>query len=64
MTPYLKDLHQTIDSWRPYTREYGWHMSKKEIDLVRKDGNCLAEKYETEEVPLTVLSAKKVEGKC
>ena len=31
MTPYLKGLHQTIDSWRPYTREDGWRMSHREI---------------------------------
>jgi hypothetical protein len=28
--PYLKGIHQTLDSWRPWRREDGWRMSEKE----------------------------------
>ena len=31
MTPYLKDIHQTLDSWRPYQDNDGWKMTMSEI---------------------------------
>ena len=58
MTPYLKGLHQTIDSWRPFTREDGWRMSRREIDLFRKEGNGLPVEYEGTEAPATVSPVK------
>ena len=61
ITPYLKCLHQTIDSWRPYRREDGWRMSSREIDLIR-DGNGQCQEYETLETPITVLQAKILAG--
>lgn len=30
MVPFLKGIHQTIDSWRPNRHEDGWKMSDKE----------------------------------
>ena len=58
MTPYLKGLHQTIDSWRPYTREDGWRMSHREIDLFRKEGDGQPVEYERTEPPTTVIPVK------
>ena len=62
MTPYLKGLHQTIDSWRPFTREDGWRMSRREIDLFRKEGNGLPVEYEGTEAPATVLPVKRLKA--
>ena len=62
MTPYLKGLHQTIDSWRPYTREDGWRMSRRVIDMLRKECNGQVMEYETTEVPVTVVPAKRLQN--
>ena len=64
MTPYFKGLHQTIDSWRPFTREDGWRMSCREIDLVRKEGNGHPVEYERIEAPTTVTDIKNIENRC
>jgi hypothetical protein len=31
MVPYLKGIHQTLDSWRPHRDKDGWKLSDKEI---------------------------------
>jgi hypothetical protein len=31
MVPYLKGIHQTLDTWRPNQRESGWKLTPKEI---------------------------------
>ena len=62
MTPYLKGLHQTIDSWRPFTREDGWKMSRREIDLFRNEGNGHPAEYESTEAPVTVIPAKRLKA--
>jgi hypothetical protein len=37
MNPYLKGIHLTLDSWRPWRREDGWKLTMAEIRLARKD---------------------------
>jgi len=42
MTPYLKGVHLTLDSWRPWRKDDGWKMTMAEIreaceDTPRKD---------------------------
>ena len=60
MTPYLKGLHQTIDSWRPFIREDGWIISRREIDFFRKEGNGHPVEYEGIEAPNTVTPVKRL----
>ena len=43
ISPYLKGIHQTLDSWRPWRREDGWRMSEREVRA------CLAESMEDTE---------------
>jgi len=31
MVPYLKGIHLTLDSWRPWRRDNGWKMTLAEI---------------------------------
>ncbi len=35
--PYLKGVHQTLDSWRPWRREDGWKMSEAEIRVAMEE---------------------------
>ena len=37
MKPYLKGLHQTLDSWREYRGEDGWKLSYRDINLLRRN---------------------------
>jgi hypothetical protein len=37
MTPFLLDLHQTIDGWRSYQHEDGWKMQQAEILAAKGD---------------------------
>lgn len=49
MCPYLKGIHQTLESWRPWKREDGWNMSAKEIkeaQMIEQD-----EEYDPAEAP-------------
>jgi hypothetical protein len=36
MVPYLKGIHQTLDSWRPHRDKDGWKQTMKEIRRKRK----------------------------
>ena len=38
MVPYLKGVHLTLDSWRPYRGEEGWKLSDSEIKANRLYG--------------------------
>ena len=38
MNPYLKELHLTLDSWRPYSDEEGWRLQGKELKMAKLDG--------------------------
>jgi hypothetical protein len=31
ITPYLKGIRLTLDSWRPWRREDGWKMTVREV---------------------------------
>ena len=62
MTPYLKGLYQTINSWRSYTRDGGWRMSMIERDLVRKAGDHQSIYYEKTEPPQTVVPVSILKG--
>jgi hypothetical protein len=42
MVPYLRGIHLTLDSWRPWRKEDGWKMTQSEIALAMRD-----EEYET-----------------
>jgi hypothetical protein len=42
MVPYLRGVHLTLDSWRPWRKEDGWKMTQSEIALAMRD-----EEYET-----------------
>ena len=37
MTPYLKGIHLTLDSWRPWRRDDGWKMTMAEIREARDE---------------------------
>jgi len=37
MTPYLKGIHLTLDSWRPWRRDDGWKMAMSEIREAREE---------------------------
>ena len=37
MIPFLKGIHQTIDSWRPNHHQDGWKMTDKEWILILAD---------------------------
>ena len=34
MVPYLKGIHQTLDSWRPNRGADGWKLKQRDIDLL------------------------------
>ena len=36
MKPYLKGLHQKLDSWREYRGEDGWKLSYRDINFLRR----------------------------
>lgn len=38
INPFLKGLHQTLDSWRPNCDDDGWKLSRQEWDLLL--ANC------------------------
>jgi hypothetical protein len=38
MVPYLKGIHQTLDSWRPNRDKDGWKLTMKEIARLRRRG--------------------------
>ena len=37
MVPYLKGIHQTLDSWHPYGREVGWKLRYQDIERLHKN---------------------------
>lgn len=37
ITPYLKGVHLTLDSWRPWRRDDGWKMTMAEIRTAREE---------------------------
>lgn len=43
MTPYLKGLHLTLNSWRPWREEDGWKMRDREILLIKEQGQFAME---------------------
>jgi hypothetical protein len=53
MLPYLKGIHQALDSWRPNWVEDGWKLSHKEI--AKRQWKKLWEPERTE--PLTQVNA-------
>jgi hypothetical protein len=46
MVPYLKGIHQTLDSWRPHRDKDGWKLSMKEISQRWRKGGCEEEQGE------------------
>ena len=40
MVPYLKGIHQTLDSWRPHRGRDGWKMRQRDIDMLRRNSDA------------------------
>ena len=38
MNPYLKRMHLTLDSWRPYRDKDGWRLRGEELNMAELDG--------------------------
>jgi hypothetical protein len=61
MCPYLKGIHQTLESWRPWKREDGWSMSNKEIQAAKLVENDMEVDYENDkDPPVEVMGVKRV----
>jgi hypothetical protein len=57
MVPYLKGIHQTLDSWRPHRDKEGWKKSYKEIARARRRK---AQETERTEPPERVAAAPRL----
>ena len=57
MVPYLKGMHQTLDSWRENRREDGWKMTAKEIAARMRSSKGEHEEGWLEEAPARVKAA-------
>lgn len=62
MVPYLKGMHQTLDSWRDNRREDGWKMTAKEIAVKMKASLPEREEDSLEEAPRRVKAAPRFAG--
>lgn len=61
MVPYLKGIHQTLDTWRPNRREDGWKLTPKEIlSRMRSEGERPEEPREMEHPPARVKAAPRL----
>mmetsp|Transcript_15422 Transcript_15422/g.21970 ORF Transcript_15422/g.21970 Transcript_15422/m.21970 type:complete len:634 (+) Transcript_15422:1647-3548(+) len=61
ISPYLKGIHQTLDSWRPYRREDGWKMTTAELRAYMEEAGEEASWWVTlEKAPLKVDSAPRL----
>jgi hypothetical protein len=40
LVPYLKGVHLTLDSWRPWRKEDGWKMTMAEIRVAKEDSQA------------------------
>lgn len=45
MTPYLKGIHLTLDSWRPWRKDDGWKLTSKEMRATLSEMGCPEETY-------------------
>jgi hypothetical protein len=60
MVPYLKGIHQTLDSWRTNRDSEGWKLSAKELAARLRNGRSLEK--EPEGPPSRVKAASRLEG--
>ena len=59
MAPYLKGLHQTLDSWRSWMGKDGWKMDLRSILLIQDEG--IADVYQgLDEAPSHVKAAPRL----
>ncbi len=62
MVPYLKGIHQTLDTWRPNRREDGWKMTPREIQLRLRagEGGNVAPQDALDQPPARVKAAPRL----
>jgi hypothetical protein len=62
MVPYLKGIHQTLDTWRPNRREDGWKLTPREIQLRLRagEGGNIAPQDALDQPPARVKAAPRL----
>ena len=59
--PFLKGIHQTLDSWRPWRREDGWKMTASEMRVAMEEAGTDMDEWVTfERAPPRVKSAPRL----
>jgi hypothetical protein len=54
INPYLKGIHLTLDSWRPWRHDDGWKMTQAEIRAPLQHDACMDDARSGEKAPLQV----------
>ena len=64
MIPYLKGLHQTLDSWRDWVdMESGWKLQHREIMAIMDEGDDAMDRYKgAEDAPEFVTPAPRLKS--
>jgi len=60
INPYLKGIHLTLDSWRPWRKDDGWRMTLAEIHTALQDDPDFASMGTGEKAPNVVIGVSRL----